>query len=48
MNWNHVDSHLQLGAIFKKLGDKEKSTMHLKIVIDLDNTNQKAAIILNN
>ena len=48
MNWNHVDSHLKLGTIFKKLGDKEKSTMHLKIVIDLDNTNQKAANMLNN
>ena len=47
-NWSHAEAHLNLSQILIKNKEFESAIMHLRIVLDLDQSNKMAAKLLKN
>ena len=47
-NWNHAESHLNLGRVLIESKNYEGAIMHLKIVLDLNKSDKTASKLLKN
>ena len=47
-NWSHAEAHFNLSQILIKNKEFESAIMHLRIVLDLDQSNKMAAKLLKN